>query len=175
MHKKNTRQEGDKQNRTSTNIPDSSVWSNFQLQLCSYMLSFRCVTDKRFYRERRSFLCIDGSRVIPFEQVNDDYCDCEDGSDEPGHHTHTNTHTHTHSCTLSHCQCSSHSYAFCSDGVSDAVVLCSLQEPLPVRGGASTAPTWVSAHTTSHHHESTMASAVRLLLYDDMTKIFAQV
>ncbi|KAM8898389.1 glucosidase 2 subunit beta-like isoform 3-T5 [Spinachia spinachia] len=39
---------------------------------------------KRFYRERRSFLCIDGSKIIPFEQVNDDYCDCEDGSDEPG-------------------------------------------------------------------------------------------
>ncbi|KAL4006711.1 glucosidase 2 subunit beta-like [Oreochromis aureus] len=39
---------------------------------------------KRFYRERKSFLCIDGSRMIPFEQVNDDYCDCEDGSDEPG-------------------------------------------------------------------------------------------
>ncbi|KAM9826916.1 glucosidase 2 subunit beta-like [Neosynchiropus ocellatus] len=40
--------------------------------------------DKRFYRERRSFLCIDGSKVIPFDHVNDDYCDCEDGSDEPG-------------------------------------------------------------------------------------------
>ncbi|KAM7377375.1 hypothetical protein PAMA_013928 [Pampus argenteus] len=39
---------------------------------------------KRFYRERKSFLCIDGSKIIPFEQVNDDYCDCEDGSDEPG-------------------------------------------------------------------------------------------
>ncbi|KAF7657123.1 hypothetical protein LDENG_00031640, partial [Lucifuga dentata] len=39
---------------------------------------------KRFYRERRSFLCLDGSKIIPFEQVNDDYCDCEDGSDEPG-------------------------------------------------------------------------------------------
>uniref|UniRef100_A0A3P8UR48 Glucosidase 2 subunit beta n=1 Tax=Cynoglossus semilaevis TaxID=244447 RepID=A0A3P8UR48_CYNSE len=39
---------------------------------------------KRFYRERKSFLCIDGSKLIPFEQVNDDYCDCEDGSDEPG-------------------------------------------------------------------------------------------
>ncbi|XP_029311312.1 glucosidase 2 subunit beta-like isoform X2 [Cottoperca gobio] len=39
---------------------------------------------KRFYRERKSFLCIDGSKMIPFEQVNDDYCDCEDGSDEPG-------------------------------------------------------------------------------------------
>uniref|UniRef100_A0A8C4E4M9 Glucosidase 2 subunit beta n=1 Tax=Dicentrarchus labrax TaxID=13489 RepID=A0A8C4E4M9_DICLA len=39
---------------------------------------------KRFYRERKSFMCIDGSKIIPFEQVNDDYCDCEDGSDEPG-------------------------------------------------------------------------------------------
>ncbi|XP_034146604.1 glucosidase 2 subunit beta isoform X2 [Esox lucius] len=39
---------------------------------------------KRFYRERKSFLCIDGSKLIPFDQVNDDYCDCADGSDEPG-------------------------------------------------------------------------------------------
>uniref|UniRef100_A0A8C6U5V9 Glucosidase 2 subunit beta n=1 Tax=Neogobius melanostomus TaxID=47308 RepID=A0A8C6U5V9_9GOBI len=39
---------------------------------------------KRFYREKKSFLCIDGSKMIPFEQVNDDYCDCQDGSDEPG-------------------------------------------------------------------------------------------
>ncbi|KAJ8008009.1 hypothetical protein DPEC_G00100280 [Dallia pectoralis] len=39
---------------------------------------------KRFYRERKSFLCIDGSKLIPFDQVNDDYCDCVDGSDEPG-------------------------------------------------------------------------------------------
>ncbi|XP_008289066.1 glucosidase 2 subunit beta-like, partial [Stegastes partitus] len=39
---------------------------------------------KRFYKERKSFLCIDGSKIIPFEQVNDDYCDCDDGSDEPG-------------------------------------------------------------------------------------------
>lgn len=39
---------------------------------------------KRFYREKKSFLCLDGSKMIPFERVNDDYCDCEDGSDEPG-------------------------------------------------------------------------------------------
>lgn len=29
--------------------------------------------------------CLDGSRVLPsFSRVNDDFCDCPDGSDEPG-------------------------------------------------------------------------------------------
>ncbi|XP_077965895.1 glucosidase 2 subunit beta-like [Styela clava] len=42
------------------------------------------LTKKVFYDPNKNFACFDGSRTIPFSQVNDDYCDCNDGSDEPG-------------------------------------------------------------------------------------------
>lgn len=36
------------------------------------------------YDPQDDFTCFDQSRTIPFIKVNDDYCDCPDGSDEPG-------------------------------------------------------------------------------------------
>jgi hypothetical protein len=47
-------------------------------------LSLLFSLDHHFYDETKPFTCLDGSATIPFDQVNDDYCDCKDGSDEPG-------------------------------------------------------------------------------------------
>jgi protein kinase C substrate 80K-H len=32
----------------------------------------------------QTWTCLDGSKKIAWSAVNDDYCDCADGSDEPG-------------------------------------------------------------------------------------------
>ena len=37
-----------------------------------------------FYVPGKEFTCLDGSATIPWEYINDDYCDCSDSSDEPG-------------------------------------------------------------------------------------------
>ncbi|XP_022646223.1 glucosidase 2 subunit beta-like [Varroa destructor] len=39
---------------------------------------------KALYDPLKDFQCLDGSMKLPFSYVNDDYCDCPDGSDEPG-------------------------------------------------------------------------------------------
>lgn len=37
-----------------------------------------------FYKNDVEFKCLSDGKIIPVAHVNDDYCDCDDGSDEPG-------------------------------------------------------------------------------------------
>ncbi|KAL8582092.1 hypothetical protein ACOMHN_004012 [Nucella lapillus] len=41
-------------------------------------------TKSSFYQPTKEFMCISSKQIVPWDYVNDDYCDCEDGSDEPG-------------------------------------------------------------------------------------------
>ena len=42
------------------------------------------LVEASLYVEGKDFSCFDGSTKVPFGHINDDYCDCLDGSDEPG-------------------------------------------------------------------------------------------
>jgi len=59
------------------------VNDNDVMCICVY---FDCA-DIALYDPGKDFRCFDGLAVIPFAHVNDDYCDCMDGSDEPGKHS----------------------------------------------------------------------------------------
>lgn len=55
-----------------------------QQSLCAQTVLGVAPEKASLYDPKKPFTCLDGSNTIPFEQVNDDYCDCRDGSDEPG-------------------------------------------------------------------------------------------
>jgi protein kinase C substrate 80K-H len=38
----------------------------------------------RYKKASSSFACLDGSKSVPSTYLNDNFCDCADGSDEPG-------------------------------------------------------------------------------------------
>ena len=63
----------------------------FLLCVCCVRLNAKAIggvhpDNQGHYQNNRSgkFTCLDNLSDIPFTRVNDDFCDCLDGSDEPG-------------------------------------------------------------------------------------------
>jgi protein kinase C substrate 80K-H len=50
----------------------------------SLRFNYYLFTEASLFDPEKDFTCFDGSLSVPFLYVNDDYCDCPDGSDEPG-------------------------------------------------------------------------------------------
>lgn len=50
---------------------------------CSFAIEHSLYASDKF-KSSGQWTCLDDSKTIPYAAVNDDYCDCPDGSDEPG-------------------------------------------------------------------------------------------
>ena len=73
------------------------------------------LAETSFYDPSRPFTCLDGSKTVEFSEVNDDYCDCPDGTDEPGDHE-ISLQLFWSSCLLMMCL-DSPGTAACSNGI----------------------------------------------------------
>jgi len=66
------------------------------------------------YQRKSEFRCLKGNQKFPIDFVNDDYCDCDDGSDEPG----------TSACSNGRFYCKKDKKYILSSRVNDAICDC---------------------------------------------------
>lgn len=110
--------------RSITIIPnDSQLESILLVPIRELPLNYTCTRglfpdqQPHYYRQSllKIFKCANDTKTIPFESVNDGYCDCLDGSDEPG----------TDACMKGRFYCPFHqnpkgiSSGFVNDGICD--------------------------------------------------------
>lgn len=68
----------------SSSTSRSGVAPPMQLEVPAHGVRGVSPHDAAHYMPGKTFKCLRSSGVISYDQVNDDYCDCKDGSDEPG-------------------------------------------------------------------------------------------
>ena len=74
------------ENTSSANTEKKNVGKTVKKQASIKLLGMD-PKHMAYYANAKSkgrFTCLDSSHSIPWPNVNDDYCDCDDGSDEPG-------------------------------------------------------------------------------------------
>lgn len=54
------------------------------LILCILIAGIDPQRAQLYVSKNDKFTCLDGKKVLKYSQLNDDFCDCADGSDEPG-------------------------------------------------------------------------------------------
>ncbi|KAF8363629.1 hypothetical protein PRIPAC_90552, partial [Pristionchus pacificus] len=105
-----------------------------------------------FYTRAKEFQCLDGSARIPYDQINDDYCDCPDGSDEPG----------TSACPNGHFYCENRLHTpqlLISSRVNDGI--CDCCDGSDEHEGAVTCPNTCEELGRSHREEKARLQTVR--------------
>jgi hypothetical protein len=43
-----------------------------------------CLSAEHADLEKSGYVCADTGKKLPSHRINDNYCDCDDGTDEPG-------------------------------------------------------------------------------------------
>ena len=130
------------------------------LAACGAIRGLDPALEARYQPVDGKFACLDGEQSISFARVNDDYCDCRDGSDEPGGPAAATHQVGARGNSRAAGAAAGQPPAPPADSPPSAPVLPLLQAPLPAPTATSTARTRCSFPCCSTPQWWTTASAV---------------